>query len=107
MSVFKEVDIKITEKMGYILGTYFRKFDDGYLKYCVMFSIADKNKKNLDVHHIVPRCCGGRNDEENLIAVTKKHHTELHNLILKSDLKDEERRNLEYAYLKRSGKIKS
>ena len=106
MGVFKEVDIKVSEKIDYISKVYSRSFDNGYLKYCVMFSIADKNKKNLDIHHIVPRCCGGRNDDENLIAITKKHHTELHNLILKSDLKDEERRNLEYAYLKRTGKVK-
>lgn len=100
------IEIIVQEKEKYIFSTYNRKMDVAYLTYCVMFSICDKNKKSLDVHHIVPRTCGGRNDEENLIAITKNHHTKLHNLILKSDLSDEERKNLEYAYLKRRGKIK-
>jgi hypothetical protein len=106
MSVQKEIDIEIMERHQYILSTYKREFDEGYLKFCIMFNYADKNKKNLDVHHITPRCCGGKDDKENLIVVTKKHHTELHNLILKSDLSDVERSNLEYAYLKRRGKLK-
>lgn len=100
----KDIEIKIQETILYIQKTYNRKMDYGYLKYAIMFSEADRNKSDLDEHHIVPRCCNGRNDKENLIKVTKKHHTELHNLILKSDLNDEERNHLEYAYLKRKGK---
>ena len=101
------VDSKVEIIRTYIKNTYNRELDIGYIKYAVMFSFADKDKKNLEVHHIVPRTCGGRNDIENLISITKKHHTKLHNLILKSDsLSDEERTHLEYAYLKRTGRIK-
>lgn len=100
------MSVNISDIEDYISNTYHRTFDKAYLTYCRMFSIADRNKKNLDYHHIVPRCCNGRNDEINLIAITKDHHTKLHNLILKSDLNDDERRNLEYAYLKRRDKIR-
>ena len=70
-----------------------------------MFSISDKNKSNLEVHHIMPRSCGGRNDKENLISISKKHHTKLHNLILKSNLSEQERTYLEYAYRKRTRRL--
>lgn len=95
----------VSELEKYISSTYKREMDKGYITYCLMFSTADERKKNLEVHHIVPRSCGGRNDAENLICVTKAHHTKLHNLILKSDLSDKERTLLEYAYKKRRGKI--
>lgn len=76
----------------------------GYLRYAAMFSIADAAKPHLETHHVLPRCCGGSNDPANLVAITKDHHTKLHKMILASELSDRERKNLQYAYLKRIGK---
>lgn len=77
---------------------------EGYLRYAAMFSVADRNKKGLEVHHVLPRCCGGTDDPANLIRVTEAHHTKLHRMILLSKLSDEERKLLKYACLKRLGK---
>ena len=32
-------------------------------------------------HHIVPKCCGGKNDEENLIDLFAREHFEVHRLL--------------------------
>ena len=76
----------------------------GYIRYAAMFAFADSAKPHLETHHVLPRCCGGTNDPMNLISVTKDHHTKLHKMILSSELSDDERGRLKYAYLRRIGK---
>ena len=79
---------------------------EGYLRYAAMFSVADRNKKGLETHHVLPRCCGGTDDPANLVRVTEEHHTKLHKMILLSKLSETELKRLKFAYAKRSGKAK-
>ena len=78
---------------------------EGYLRYAAMFSVADRNKKGLEVHHVLPRCCGGTDDPANLVSITKEHHTKLHKMVLLSALSENERKALKYAYTMRRGKV--
>ena len=37
-----------------------------------------KTRKNLEIHHIIPRKIGGMDLEENLVFLCEDHHKELH-----------------------------
>ena len=84
---------------------YGMDFYDGYLRYALMFSEADRGKPSLQTHHVCPRCCGGKDDDFNLIRITFEHHRTLHRLILLTEsLTPEQRRHLQFAYSKMRGK---
>lgn len=38
---------------------------------------SEKHWGELDVHHIIPRSLGGKNEKENLITVCRKCHDEI------------------------------
>ena len=81
-----------------IRASYGVDLDEGYLRLAMMFNEADKGKRDLQVHHVCPRCCGGKDDSFNLVRVTFQHHRKLHNMILMSNLTPEQRCKLEWAY---------
>lgn len=41
------------------------------------------NKGEIEIHHIVPKCCGGTNKKDNLIALTTREHYIAHILLTK------------------------
>ena len=47
--------------------------------------IARANKRTLEgykeVHHIIPKSCGGSNDKDNLVALTAREHYIIHMLL--------------------------
>ena len=58
--------------------------------------------QDVHVHHILPRCCGGTDDKNNLVKVTVFHHVMLHKLILSNikGITPVQREKLVYAYKK-------
>lgn len=93
----------MTEKEKFVirLKHYFPdiKLTESYMHFAYTFNQIDKDKKDLQIHHVIPRCCGGTNDNYNLVKVTFHHHRTLHRLILLSDGFTEEQLNkLKYAY---------
>lgn len=76
-------------------------FPEGYIHFALTFNELDKNCKELQIHHICPRCCGGGNEDENLVRITFHHHRKLHQLILQTkELTGEQRQKLIFAYQK-------
>lgn len=76
-------------------------FPKGYIHYALIFNQLDKNCKDLQTHHICPRCCNGGNEDENLVRITFHHHRKLHQLILSTQgLTDEQKDKLKFAYKK-------
>lgn len=61
-------------------------FNKGYFILCGRFAKEDyyKDSTLCHIHHIVPVCCGGKDEPQNLIKVTKEHHLLLHQKILES-----------------------
>ena len=89
------------ELIVYFENHYKITFPKGYIHFALAFSQMDKNCKNLQTHHICPRCCGGGNEDFNLIKITFHHHRKLHQLILQTvGLSDEQRNKLKFAYKK-------
>lgn len=46
----------------------------------------NRNPKDLiylEKHHIIPKCCGGSNDESNLVCLTYKEHVLAHKLLIR------------------------
>lgn len=44
----------------------------------------ERYKKGFDTHHIIPRCCGGTDDQINLLIVTRREHYVVHHLFAKA-----------------------
>ena len=90
----KELAEKLEKRYGII-------FPKGYIHFALTFNELDKNLKGLQTHHVCPRCCGGGNENENLVRITFHHHRKLHQLILQTkELTDEQRQKLTFAYQK-------
>ena len=90
-----------TELSNYLKSSFGIEFPEGYIHFANCFSELDKNGKNLQEHHICPRCCGGSDDKNNRIKITFHHHRKLHQLILQTkELTDEQRQKLTFAYQK-------
>ena len=58
-----------------------------YLK--TYYSLIEKRKKvilneNYHKHHIIPKCCGGTNDSENLVRLSYREHYIAHILLAKA-----------------------
>ena len=85
-------------KMGEYLGV---KLNQHYLNLVDQYREEDRNVSDIrcQYHHIVPRCIGGLDIEENLVKVTKEHHTELHGQIMRG-FKGQQYMKLLYAYHK-------
>lgn len=45
--------------------------------------IRNVNLENFEVHHIKPKCCGGNNDDSNLVKFTFREHYLAHRLLVK------------------------
>ena len=76
-------------------------FPKGYIHFALTFNELDKNLKDLQVHHVCPRCCGGGDEDENLVRITFHHHRKLHQLVLSTPgLSNEQRTKLKFAYKK-------
>lgn len=89
-----ELFVKLKEKYGI-------EFPKGYIHFAMTFNKLDKGLKDLQVHHICPRCCGGGNEDENLVRITFHHHRKLHQLILTTQgLTNEQKDKLKFAYKK-------
>lgn len=57
----------------------------GYLYHCVKYSKQDKHlMTGTHIHHIIPKCLGGKDDKENLIKISIEHHKALHRNIIQS-----------------------
>ena len=89
------------------------QLDRKYFKLCESYRKADLNvdPRFCHVHHIVPRCCGGGDEPQNLIKVTQEHHLFLHKKILASrrvknpnGLSSTQFRKLSIAYWKLDGR---
>ena len=90
----EELAKKLEKRYGII-------FPKGYIHFALAFNKLDKNLKGLQTHHVCPRCCGGGNEDENLVRITFHHHRKLHQLILQTkELTDEQRQKLTFAYQK-------
>ena len=93
------------ELLIYLENKYKISFPKGYLHFALSFNEIDKKCKNLQIHHICPRCCGGGNESQNLIKITFHHHRKLHQLILQTvGLSDEQKSKLTFAYHKMCNK---
>lgn len=93
-----------TELTVYLEERYKLTFPKGYIHFALAFNELDKNAKDLQIHHVCPRCCGGGNEEQNLIKITFHHHRKLHRLILQTvGLTDEQRNKLKFAYKSMQG----
>lgn len=57
--------------------------------------------RNLEIHHIVPRCLGGSDDPSNLIELSFEEHLEAHRIL---HLQNPEHLGLKYAYYAMSGR---
>ncbi len=92
------------ELSAYLQKRYNIVFPEGYVHFALAFNELDKKAKNLQVHHVCPRCCGGGNEEQNLVKITFHHHRKLHQLILQTvGLTDEQRSKLKFAYKSMQG----
>lgn len=92
------------ELLVYFENKYKFTFPKGYIHFALTFNELDKNAKNLQTHHICPRCCGGGDEEQNLVKVTFHHHRKLHQLVLQTvGLSDEQRNKLKFAYKSMQG----
>ena len=93
--------MNVNELSEYIKNKYNISLPNNYLHFALTFNHLDKNCKDLQTHHICPRCCGGKNEEQNLVRITFHHHRKLHQLILQTkELTDEQRYYLSFAYNK-------
>ncbi len=91
------------ELSDYLKENYGITFAKGYLHFALAFNQLDKNQKSLQRHHICPRCCGGGDEDKNLIRINRHHHRKLHQLILQTtELTDEQRSKLTFALKKMS-----
>lgn len=89
------------ELYRFLRMNYNISFPHAYVHWANVFNELDRNKKDLQVHHVCPRSCGGDNKSDNLVKVTFHHHRKLHQLILQcKDLTDEQRNKLTFAYHK-------
>lgn len=85
----------------FLKNTYGISFPHAYIHFANNFSKLDCHIKNLQTHHICPRCCGGDDDSNNLIKITFHHHRKLHQLILQTkELTEEQKSKLTFAYKK-------
>lgn len=61
-----------------------------------------KNRIKIDdyyeIHHIIPRCCGGSNEPDNLVKLTAKEHYVAHHLLMLMYKDTEHYRQLIYAF---------
>lgn len=46
-------------------------------------NIRNNNLQNFELHHIKPRCCGGKDDKSNLVKLTFREHYLAHHLLVK------------------------
>lgn len=91
-------EIELTNHLEKLYGI---RFSEGYIHFAITFNNLDKNLKNLQTHHICPRCCGGGDEKDNLVKVTFHHHRKLHQLLLSTvGLTDEQKDKLKFAYKK-------
>ena len=70
----------------------YKEFIDNILNTRGRFACSDEYKER---HHIVPKCMGGTNDEDNLIDLYAKEHFEAHRLLA---LENPENDSLIYAW---------
>ena len=92
------------ELLKYFETRYKISFPKGYIHFALTFNELDKNSKGLQIHHICPRCCGGGNEEQNLVRISFHHHRKLHQLILSTQgLTDEQKSKLKFAYKSMQG----
>ena len=90
-----------TELSEFFTAAYGITFPESYIHFVNNFALLDRKAKGLQKHHICPRCCGGNDDERNLIKITFHHHRKLHQLILQTkELTDEQKQKLTFAYQK-------
>lgn len=54
---------------------------DKFISHYKSRKIPDGEKTNW--HHIIPKCCGGKDDRENFVCVTIREHKFLHHLLTK------------------------
>ena len=89
------------ELFRYLKSTFGISFSHAYVHFINNFSKLDSGLTNYQTHHICPRCCGGTDNEKNLIKVSFHHHRKLHQLILQTkELTDDQRQYLTFAYQK-------
>jgi len=89
------------ELLSFLKNRYGVSFPLAYVHFANNFALLDKNLKNLQEHHLCPRCCGGDDHTDNLVHITFHHHRKLHQLILQTkDLTDEQKAKLTFAYQK-------
>lgn len=71
---------------------YLKNYND-YAEYVKKEMIAGRRPKNyadkknfsgyFEMHHIIPRCMGGNDEEENIVALTAREHFLAHYLLMK------------------------
>lgn len=89
------------ELSEFLKNCYGIQFPQSYIHFANNFNKIDSRLKNLQTHHICPRCCGGNDNSNNLIKITFHHHRKLHQLILQTEeLSEEQRSKLTFAYKK-------
>ena len=83
----KTVDECAEDIVNWFGGTFrysYSSFIDSILSTRGRFNVACAKQR----HHIVPRCVGGSNDEDNLIDLTRSEHIEAHRLLAKESPKN-------------------
>ena len=87
LNVF-EIDNITSEILNYYLNDPIEAYNQ-YMKLTTFAKSRGLDKSSLDgyyeVHHIIPRCKSGSNDEDNLVLLTYKEHVLAHMLLYASD----------------------
>lgn len=81
---------RFKKKSGDVIS--YKEFIDNILNTRGRFACRDEYHER---HHIIPRCLGGTNDEENLIDLFAREHFEAHRLLA---LENPENKSLVYAW---------
>jgi len=74
------------------------------MNYIELYSKLIENARNrsvpnlIEMHHITPKCMGGTNAEDNLIALTPKEHYVAHHLLYKIHINSEFKHKLAFAW---------
>lgn len=74
-------------------------------KYTKLYHKIVENAKNrlppddIEIHHIIPKSCGGKDDAENLVSLTPREHFILHRLLPKMLLNEKQQQKLSLALL--------
>lgn len=63
----------------------YKDFIDGIVLERGHHSSFEKKVKGFEIHHIIPRCMGGKNKPENLVLLTTTEHLMAHTLLVKEN----------------------